>query len=194
MEVTLPGTEHAEPRSGWSFLRGGVFRALRGVGSFRRFPNPPTWAEFAVAAGLWAGFPRLLPVGQLSYLLLRTLRGRASRYPLVPPERLDTTTPAGKAMFQMMGVFAEFERAMIAERVRAGLARARGEGKRLGSDCPRTRKANPGSPGDPRQARCARHCQTVRGRSRDSAADQPPFRRRKRRRRRALAIAGWRRT
>jgi DNA invertase Pin-like site-specific DNA recombinase len=33
-------------------------------------------------------------------------------------------------MFQMMGVFAEFERAMIAERVRAGLVRARGEGKR----------------------------------------------------------------
>ena len=30
---------------------------------------------------------------------------------------LDTTTPAGKAMFQMMGVFAEFERAMIQERV-----------------------------------------------------------------------------
>jgi DNA invertase Pin-like site-specific DNA recombinase len=38
---------------------------------------------------------------------------------------LDTTTPAGKAMFQMMGVFAEFERAMIQERVRAGLARAK---------------------------------------------------------------------
>ena len=37
---------------------------------------------------------------------------------------LDTTTPAGKAMFQIMGVFAEFERAMIQERVRAGLARA----------------------------------------------------------------------
>src|SRR6516164_3495313 len=45
---------------------------------------------------------------------------------------LDTTTPAGKAMFQMMGVFAEFERAMIQERVRAGLARARDEGKQLG--------------------------------------------------------------
>ncbi len=45
---------------------------------------------------------------------------------------LDTTTPSGKAMFQMMGVFAEFERAMIQERVRAGLARARAEGKRLG--------------------------------------------------------------
>jgi DNA invertase Pin-like site-specific DNA recombinase len=45
---------------------------------------------------------------------------------------IDTTTPAGKAMFQMMGVFAEFERAMIQERVRAGLARAKSEGKRLG--------------------------------------------------------------
>jgi DNA invertase Pin-like site-specific DNA recombinase len=45
---------------------------------------------------------------------------------------LDTTTPAGKAMFQMMGVFAEFERSMIQERVRAGLRRAKDEGKRLG--------------------------------------------------------------
>ncbi len=45
---------------------------------------------------------------------------------------IDTTTPGGKALFQMMGVFAEFERAMIQERVHAGLARARKEGKRLG--------------------------------------------------------------
>ena len=45
---------------------------------------------------------------------------------------LDTTTPSGKAMFQMMGVFAEFERSMIQERVRAGLARAKAEGKTLG--------------------------------------------------------------
>jgi len=45
---------------------------------------------------------------------------------------LDTTTPAGKAMYQMMGVFAEFERAMIQERVRAGLRRAKEEGKQLG--------------------------------------------------------------
>ncbi len=37
---------------------------------------------------------------------------------------LDTSTPAGRAMFQMLGVFSEFERAMIQERVRAGLARA----------------------------------------------------------------------
>jgi DNA invertase Pin-like site-specific DNA recombinase len=45
---------------------------------------------------------------------------------------LDTSTPAGRAMFQMMGVFAEFERAMIVERVNAGLKRARASGVRLG--------------------------------------------------------------
>jgi DNA invertase Pin-like site-specific DNA recombinase len=45
---------------------------------------------------------------------------------------VDTTTPAGKALFQMMGVFAEFERAMIKERVKAGLERAKAQGTRLG--------------------------------------------------------------
>jgi DNA invertase Pin-like site-specific DNA recombinase len=47
-------------------------------------------------------------------------------------QRIDTTTPSGRAMFQMCGVFAEFERAMIRERVNAGLARARAKGIRLG--------------------------------------------------------------
>jgi len=45
---------------------------------------------------------------------------------------IDTTTPSGKAMFQMLGVFAELERAMIRERVKAGLARAKKRGIRLG--------------------------------------------------------------
>ena len=45
---------------------------------------------------------------------------------------IDTTTPSGKMMFQMCGVFAEFERAMIQERVKAGLKRAKDQGKRLG--------------------------------------------------------------
>jgi DNA invertase Pin-like site-specific DNA recombinase len=45
---------------------------------------------------------------------------------------LDTSTPAGKAMFQLLGVFAEFERAMIQSRVKAGLARARANGRKLG--------------------------------------------------------------
>jgi DNA invertase Pin-like site-specific DNA recombinase len=45
---------------------------------------------------------------------------------------VDTTTPGGKALFQMVGVFAEFERAMIQERVKAGLRRAKAQGKVLG--------------------------------------------------------------
>lgn len=47
-------------------------------------------------------------------------------------QNIDTSTPSGKAMFQMAGVFAEFERSMIQERVRAGLERAKEQGKRLG--------------------------------------------------------------
>ncbi|CAN7774820.1 recombinase family protein [Paraburkholderia hospita] len=47
-------------------------------------------------------------------------------------QNIDTTTPAGRAMFQMCGVFAEFERAMVQERVHAGLDRARAQGKTFG--------------------------------------------------------------
>ena len=47
-------------------------------------------------------------------------------------QALDTSTPSGRAMFQMCGVFAEFERGMIRERVNAGLARAKERGVRLG--------------------------------------------------------------
>src|ERR1700724_552316 len=45
---------------------------------------------------------------------------------------LDTSTTAGRGMFQMLGVFAEFERGIIRERVKAGLARAREKGTVLG--------------------------------------------------------------
>ena len=44
-------------------------------------------------------------------------------------ENIDTTTPAGRMMMQMVGAFAEFERAMIRERTSAGLAAARPEGR-----------------------------------------------------------------
>ena len=45
---------------------------------------------------------------------------------------LDTSTVAGKAMFQMLGVFAELERGIIRERINAGLARAKENGTKLG--------------------------------------------------------------
>ena len=47
-------------------------------------------------------------------------------------EALDLTTPAGRAMAGLLAVFAEFEREVLRERVRTGLAHARANGKRLG--------------------------------------------------------------
>jgi DNA invertase Pin-like site-specific DNA recombinase len=47
-------------------------------------------------------------------------------------QALDTSTPAGRTLFGLLGVFAEFERAMIRDRVLAGLGRARRDHKRLG--------------------------------------------------------------
>jgi DNA invertase Pin-like site-specific DNA recombinase len=52
-------------------------------------------------------------------------------------EGIDATTPAGKLQMHILGAIAEFERARIAERVKAGLQRVRAQGKRLG----RPRKA-----------------------------------------------------
>ena len=45
---------------------------------------------------------------------------------------LDTSTPSGRMMFQMVGVFSEFERSMISERVKSGLERVKKQGKKLG--------------------------------------------------------------
>jgi len=47
-------------------------------------------------------------------------------------QAIDTNKPSGKALFQMCGVFAEFEREMIRERVKAGLDRTRAKGTKLG--------------------------------------------------------------
>ena len=47
-------------------------------------------------------------------------------------DNLDTTTPAGRLMFQIVGAFAEFEREIIRQRVRSGVAHARAKGIRLG--------------------------------------------------------------
>jgi DNA invertase Pin-like site-specific DNA recombinase len=47
-------------------------------------------------------------------------------------QAVDTTTPAGRALFQMLGVFAEFERSIIQERINAGIARARIVGTKSG--------------------------------------------------------------
>ena len=68
---------------------------------------------------------------------------------------IDTTTPSGRAMFQMMGVFAEFERSMIHERVMVGLARAEGPRERNLADRQRWRVMQPWSKPLARAARGA---------------------------------------
>jgi DNA invertase Pin-like site-specific DNA recombinase len=62
-------------------------------------------------------------------------------------QAIDTTTPSGKLMFQVTGAFAEFERAMIRQRIHAGLRRAVANGKTLGRPL-----NNPGALDKARQA------------------------------------------
>lgn len=57
-------------------------------------------------------------------------------------EALDLTTPTGRAMAGLLSVFAEFEHAILCERVRAGLAEARLNGKRLGRPATAAKKAS----------------------------------------------------
>jgi putative DNA-invertase from lambdoid prophage Rac len=57
-------------------------------------------------------------------------------------EALDLTTPAGRAMAALLAVFAEFEREILRERVRAGLAHARRNGKKLGRPATAARHAS----------------------------------------------------
>ena len=73
-------------------------------------------------------------IGRSLIDLLDTIRHlEACRVDLyLDQQQIDTTTPAGKLMFQVCGAFAEFERSMIRERVHAGLRRAVANGKVLG--------------------------------------------------------------
>jgi DNA invertase Pin-like site-specific DNA recombinase len=72
-------------------------------------------------------------------------------------QALDTSTPSGRALFQMCGVFAEFERAMIRERVNAGLARAKADGVTLG----RPRLEQRDATGKPLDAESAKKAATI---------------------------------
>jgi len=63
--------------------------------------------------------------------VLAELEGRGIAF-ISLHDNLDLSTPAGRLMFQIIGAMAEFERTLIAERVRAGLTIARAKGARLG--------------------------------------------------------------
>jgi DNA invertase Pin-like site-specific DNA recombinase len=105
--------------SGAKARRPGLDRLLKGVNR-RDFDLVATWSIDRLSRSL----PDLLA-------LLGELHAKGVGL-YVHQQGLDTTTPAGRTLFQVMGVFAEFERAMLIDRVKAGLARARASGTRLG--------------------------------------------------------------
>lgn len=87
-------------------------------------------------------------------------------------EAIDTTTPAGRMMMQMVGAFADFERAMLKERTKAGLDAAREEG-RIGGRRPKlSRSAAVRDSKDDHQGRqdCCRRCPLVQSSPRNRLA------------------------
>ncbi len=111
-DAGVSGTKGRDKRPGYDRLCRGIAR--------REFDQVATWSVDRLGRSL-----------QELVAFLAELHGKGVDLYL-HQQGIDTGTPAGKAMFQMMGVFAEFERAMIVERVKAGLSRARSQGKRLG--------------------------------------------------------------
>jgi DNA invertase Pin-like site-specific DNA recombinase len=110
-----PGISGAKGRDG----RPGLDALLKGVAR-REFDMVAAWSVDRLGRSL----------SDLLDILKELHAKNADLY--LHQQGLDTSTPSGRAMYQMMGVFAEFERAMIRERVLAGLARAREEGIKLG--------------------------------------------------------------
>src|ERR1700723_3182200 len=127
--------EAVAARSGWQIVkvyqdtgvsgakgrdqRSGLDAMMKAVNS-KEFDMVATWS----VDRLRRGFPGLL-------WILQGLQDKGVDL-FLHQQGLDTSTTAGKAMFQMLGVFAEFERGIIRERVNAGLARARQNGTKLG--------------------------------------------------------------
>jgi DNA invertase Pin-like site-specific DNA recombinase len=72
--------------------------------------------------------------------VLQTIR-TTGRELYIHTQALDTTTASGRALFQMLGVFAELEREMIVARVNAGMARAKAHGTKSGKAIGRPRRA-----------------------------------------------------
>ena len=108
----ISGTKGREKRPGLDALMKGVAR--------REFDLVAAWSVCRLGRSL----PDL--IGFLGELQARDI----DLY--LHQQALDTSTPSGRMLFGMLSVFSEFERAMIRDRVMAGLDRAKSSGKRLG--------------------------------------------------------------
>jgi DNA invertase Pin-like site-specific DNA recombinase len=122
-------------RNGWEIVQEYVDQGISGAKGREQRPafdalwKGATRREFDVVM-VWA-VDRL--GRSLSHLVNFLAELHAKKVDLfIYQQGVDTTTPGGKALFGMMGVFAEFERSMIQERVKAGIKRVRAKGLRWG--------------------------------------------------------------
>ena len=124
--------EQVAQRSGWEIVK--VFEDVGVSGAKSREERPEFDALLKAAARREINLIAAWSVDRLGRSLqdlvgfLAEIRGFGCDLYL-HQQAVDTTTLGGKALFQMMGVFAEFERGIIRERVMAGLARAREQGR-----------------------------------------------------------------
>lgn len=109
----ISGTKGRDQRPG--------FRAAMDAAARREFDTLAVWSTDRLGRSL-----------QDLVATLNDLRG-ARRDLYIHTQSLDTSTPSGRALFGMLSVFAEFEREMIVERVKAGLARAEKHGTKSGN-------------------------------------------------------------
>ena len=132
----------AAQRRGWRVVEEFVDNGISGAGgrekrpAFDRLLNAVTRRKIDVVAA-WS-VDRLGRSLQHLVGFLGELNGAGCDLYL-ERQAVDTTTPAGRALFQMLGVFAEFERAIIQERIHAGIARARIKGTKSGRPIGRAR-------------------------------------------------------
>ena len=118
----ISGTKGRDKRPGFDALLKGAVR--------REFDIIAVWSSDRLGRSM----PHLIDV-------LQTIR-MSGRELYIHTQALDTTTPSGRALFQMLGVFSELEREMIVARVNAGLARARTSGTRSGKAIGRPKGSN----------------------------------------------------
>jgi DNA invertase Pin-like site-specific DNA recombinase len=127
--------EAVAERSGWDVVR--IFEDAGISGAKGRGERPGLDGLMRAVNAKWFDMVAAWSVDRLGRSLpdllgiLQTLHEKGVGL-FLHQQGLDTTTTAGKAMFQMLGVFAEFERGIIRERVNAGLARAKANGTKLG--------------------------------------------------------------
>jgi DNA invertase Pin-like site-specific DNA recombinase len=127
------------------------FDAMLKAAAKREFDILAVWSSDRLGRSL----PNLIEV-------LQTIR-TTGRELYIHTQALDTSTASGRALFQMLGVFAELEREMIVARVNAGMTRAKCNGTRSGKAIGRPRRATDADirsqlakgPGDPQDGQAA---------------------------------------